>query len=155
MNRLEAIDGGGPRTSPRGLFAFGPFTLDPAAARLTKEGAVVRLQPLVFEVLHYLLKNRERVVSNDELLREVWRGATVRRGVVSWTVSRARQALGQAPASSAPIRTARKRGYQFVGLVHEEPAPRAGYHRLARLVRAALEREAGRGVPGRSLDSQR
>jgi DNA-binding winged helix-turn-helix (wHTH) protein len=135
-------------------FAFGDFTLDVAAFRLARSGAAVSLQPRVFEALRYLVEHRDRVVLRDELHRELWSGAKVAKNAVWWTVSRLRTALGQSKAAHSPIRTVRKRGYQFVAPVHvaermrsadevsdarmRPRALRAAYKQLATRVRAAL-----------------
>jgi DNA-binding winged helix-turn-helix (wHTH) protein len=139
-------------------FAFGDFTLDVATFRLVRCGATVSLQPRMLEALRYLIEHRDRVVMGDELLRELWSGANVPKSAVWWTVSRLRTALGQSKAAHSPIRTLRKRGYQFVAPVHvvariesgddvpdarvRPRALRTAYERLTSMVRDTLMADA-------------
>ena len=52
----------------KGLYAFGPFRLDPTRRVLTRDGARVAMPPKIFDTLLYFLENPDRVVSKDELL---------------------------------------------------------------------------------------
>lgn len=54
------------------IYAFHDCVLDTALYTLTRAGKVTRLRPKVFQVLQYLLDNREQVVSKHDLLEAVW-----------------------------------------------------------------------------------
>jgi DNA-binding winged helix-turn-helix (wHTH) protein len=96
-------------------FAFDVFELDTARFELRRDGHVQEAQPKVLRLLEYLIRHRERAVSGEELLRELWPEATVTSGSVKRAVLGARQALGDTPdGSSTSIRTVRGLGYQFV-----------------------------------------
>ena len=58
-------------------FAFGDYRLDPDRRELTRGGGPVALAPLAFDLLLYLLRNREHVVSKDDLFDAVWAGRIV------------------------------------------------------------------------------
>ena len=102
-------------------FEFSEFELDLERYELRRGGKSIRLQPRIFDVLSYLVENRERVVGKEELLNAVWRGEHVNKTAVPWAMSRARKALGQSEHAAAPIETVRGRGYRFV-----EPVRRIG-----------------------------
>src|SRR5262245_42800513 len=78
---------------------FQTFEIDEDARELRAGGRVLPLQPRVFDLLLYLAKNRERVVSKDELLDTIWPGVTVADGSLQRAVSLARAALAEAGAS--------------------------------------------------------
>src|SRR5690348_11793756 len=99
------------------LFEFSEFELDLERYELRRAGKPIRLQPRIFDLLSYLVENRERIVGKEELLNALWRGEHVNKTAVPWAMSRARKALGQSLHAAAPIETVRGRGYRFVGPV--------------------------------------
>ena len=56
------------------LYSFEDFSLDTARRELRRRGVLVPLQPQVFDLLEFLIRNRERVVSKDDMLAAVWNG---------------------------------------------------------------------------------
>jgi DNA-binding winged helix-turn-helix (wHTH) protein len=98
-------------------YSFGPFFLDVACFRLLKEGREVPVQPRAFDTIRYLIEHRHRVVPPGELVEQVWSGANVTPNAVPWVISRARRVLGQPSSADSPIRTVRRRGYQFTASV--------------------------------------
>jgi DNA-binding winged helix-turn-helix (wHTH) protein len=58
-------------------FAFEDCVLDPDRRELTRGSEVVSLSPKAFDLLVHLVRNRERVVSKDDLLQAVWEGRIV------------------------------------------------------------------------------
>lgn len=101
------------------IFRFLDFELDVAAHELRREGIVVDLQPRVYSVLEYLVRHRERAVSKDELLAEVWVDAVVGDSSVQRAVSLLRASLGD----SQCIRTVPRHGYRFAAAVDVDAAP--------------------------------
>ena len=77
-----------------GMWLLGPYRLDPVSFSLERGGDPVALQRRPFDLLLYLVARRDRVVSRDELLREVWGGLSVVDGAVSTAVYEVRAALG-------------------------------------------------------------
>ena len=94
-------------------FVFGQFELDPARRELRVEGKAQALQPQVFDLLLYLVKNHERVVPKRELLEALWPDTIVTESSIQRAVSLARSALGE--RGPALIQTFPRQGYRFVG----------------------------------------
>ncbi|MEM8608188.1 MAG: alpha/beta fold hydrolase [Myxococcota bacterium] len=101
-------------------FAFESFELDPALRELRVDGKVAALQPQVFDLLVYLVENRERVVSKHELLESLWPDSVVTESSLQRAVSLARSALGERGA--ALIQTFPRQGYRFTGAIAEKKA---------------------------------
>ena len=100
---------------PRG-YRFDEFTLDLARRRLTGAGP----EPLVlsgraFEVLAFLLANRDRMVSKRELMDAAWPRMVVEENNLTQAISGLRRALGDSRDTPRFIATIAGRGYQFVG----------------------------------------
>jgi predicted ATPase/DNA-binding winged helix-turn-helix (wHTH) protein len=98
-------------------FQFGNCELDLDRVELRVDGAVRAVEPQVFDVLAVLLKHRDRVVSKDELLDEVWQHRFVSESSLTSRIKSARQAIGDDGQAQRLIRTVHGRGYQFVGEV--------------------------------------
>jgi TolB-like protein len=111
-------------------YAFEDYVLDPDRRELMRCSAPIALGPQVFDLLLYLLRNREHVVSKDELLDQVWGGRTVSESTLTSHVNAARKAIGDSGQEQRLIRTIARKGFRFVGDVREsEPAsgpPNAG-----------------------------
>lgn len=91
---------------------FPSFEIDEPARELRTGNRVLPLQPRVFDLLVYLVKNRERVVSKDELLDTLWANVIVADGSLQRAISLARTALAEAGAADM-IRTYARKGYRF------------------------------------------
>jgi DNA-binding winged helix-turn-helix (wHTH) protein len=119
-------------------YEFQGFRLDDERRELTFEGDEVSIQPKVFDVLLYLVEQRDRVVSKDELLDELWPGVAVADGSLKRAISLARSALRRGEAAHL-IRTYATQGYRFADEVRtiatEDP-------RLLTKARAAFEAHA-------------
>ena len=102
-------------TPARGL-AFGLFTLDAAERLLLKEGRVVPLTPKAFDLLAVMVRNAGRLLSKDELIKEVWPDAFVEESNLTYNVFTIRKALGEVEADRY-IETVPRRGYRFVAPV--------------------------------------
>lgn len=98
------------------------FTIDTDCYRvLGTDGEVVPAEPKVFDLLVYLLRHRERVVTREELFQTVWEGREVSDATLSNHVMGARRLLGDSGEAQRAIQTVRGRGYQFVAPVREMP----------------------------------
>ncbi len=104
-------------------YHFGSFTLNVGQRRLVDGDAFVPVEPKVFDVLHFLIQNRDRVVAREELLAHCWPNAVVSDGTLSRCLSRIRLALGQPREADVPIQTLHGIGYRFVGDVVTDEAP--------------------------------
>ena len=99
-------------------FRFGGFELDLAKVELRADGELRPLEPQVFALIAYLVENRDRLVSRDELLEKVWDGRMVSDSALASRVKTARRALGDDGRSQQVIRTIHGQGYRFVAEVH-------------------------------------
>ncbi len=100
-------------------FAFGEFDLETELQTLRRDGAEIHLAKRPFCVLLYLIENRERVVSRDELLNKFWDGHDVYDDALRKCVGAIRKALDDLGKSPRFIETRRGSGYRFVGAVSE------------------------------------
>jgi adenylate cyclase len=104
------------------MFRFGDFQLDLDRYELSRDGDVVKTEPRVLEVLHYLIERRERVVPKEELLDAIWSDVHVSESALTTTIRDARRALGDSPGEPRWIKTVYGRGFRFVGdLLLDEP----------------------------------
>jgi adenylate cyclase len=101
------------------LYSFEDFSLDTARRELRRGGAFIILQPQVFDLLEYVIRNRERVVSKDDLLAAIWNGRIVSESTLSTRINAARSAIGDSGEEQRLIRTAHGKGIRFVGTVRE------------------------------------
>jgi DNA-binding winged helix-turn-helix (wHTH) protein/pimeloyl-ACP methyl ester carboxylesterase len=103
-------------------FHFGDFVLDPGRRELRSGSKVFAVEPQVFDVLEFLIRNRARVVSKDDLLATVWGGRIVSDSAIAARINAARQAVGDDGREQRFIRTIPRKGFRFVGEVREEEA---------------------------------
>ncbi len=96
------------------IYTFGGFELDPDRFELRFQASPVHIEPQVFELLHYLIQHRERVVTKIELLDSIWGGAFVSESALTSRIKSARRAVDDTGRSQRVIRTVHRRGYQFV-----------------------------------------
>jgi pimeloyl-ACP methyl ester carboxylesterase len=105
------------------LFLFENFVLDASRRELRRKGALIPVEPQVFDLLIYLVRNRDRVVSKDDLIASVWNGRIVSESTLSTRINAARRALGDSGEVQRLIRTAQRKGLRFVGTVREAQVP--------------------------------
>lgn len=96
---------------------FEDFVLDMSRRELTLGGSEVALEPQVFDLLAYLIGERERVVDKDELVQQVWKGRTVSDSTIESRLSVLRKALHDDGRSQRLIRTYARKGVRFIGEV--------------------------------------
>jgi DNA-binding winged helix-turn-helix (wHTH) protein len=99
---------------------FGEYELDLSRFELRRSGQRVRVQPKVLDLLAYLIRNRERVVTKDELLAALWEGVVVSETALTQTVKEARRAVRDDGERQRVIQTVRGRGYRFALELEEE-----------------------------------
>ena len=98
-------------------YQFGDCELDPGLHELRRKGRVSAIEPKVFDLLLYLVENRDRMVSKDELNQRIWKGRFVSDASLSTCIKLARQAIGDNGKMQDYIRTVPCRGFRFVGSV--------------------------------------
>ena len=101
-------------------FRFEDHLLDLDRRELLCGGVGVSIEPQVFDLLEYLLRNRDRVVAKDELIATVWGGRIVSDSTLDSRINAARKALGDSGEKQRLIRTYPRKGVRFVGEAHEE-----------------------------------
>jgi TolB-like protein/Tfp pilus assembly protein PilF len=100
-------------------FAFGDCVLDPGRRELTRGSEVVSISPKAFDLLVHLVQNREHVVSKDDLLQAVWDGRIVSESTLTSHINAVRKAIGDSGEEQRLIRTLARKGFRFIGDVHE------------------------------------
>ncbi len=100
-------------------FLFGDCVLDPDRREFSRDGEVVAMGPQVFDLLTYLVNNRERVVSKDDLLAAVWGGRIVSESTLTSHINAVRKAIGDSGEEQHLVRTVARKGFRFVGIVRE------------------------------------
>ncbi|MGQ7957407.1 winged helix-turn-helix domain-containing tetratricopeptide repeat protein [Pseudomonas sp. SP16.1] len=106
-------------------YRFDEFEINIEHASLTRGNEEVSLEPRAYDLLLLLIRNRERVVSKDEIIEQLWRGRCTSDSAVTTCVKTLRKALQDDGDSQRFIRTLRGRGFRFVAQVSETPAASA------------------------------
>lgn len=107
------------------VYVFDDYSLDTDRRELRRRGSLVPVQPQVFDLLQYLISQRHRVVSKDDLIGAVWRGRIVSESTLSSRITEVRQAIRDSGEEQRLIRTMPRRGLRFVGEVYEQQSPTA------------------------------
>jgi DNA-binding winged helix-turn-helix (wHTH) protein/Tol biopolymer transport system component len=105
------------------VYLFGPFRVSVASLELSRNGQAVALPPKTFDTLVLLIANRQRVVTKEELLKTVWKGAFVTDDSLSQCISGLRKVLGDDPNQPSFVATIPRRGYRFIAPVETEVVP--------------------------------
>ena len=100
-------------------FAFGDHVLDTDRVELLKGAMPVAAEPQVFDVLFYLIRHQDRVVSAQELFDTIWKGRIVSDSTLTSRINAARHAIGDDGTAQRLIRTIPRKGYRFVGEARE------------------------------------
>jgi TolB-like protein/cytochrome c-type biogenesis protein CcmH/NrfG len=103
-------------------FLFADHTLDTDTRELCRSGTPISIQPQVFDLLTYLVQNRDRVVSKEDLLSALWGGRIVADSTLATHINAARRAIGDSGEEQTLIRTFARKGVRFVGKVQSSPA---------------------------------
>ena len=102
-------------------FCFADHTLDTERRELYRGSEPIAVEPQVFDLLIYLMENRDRVVSKDDLIASVWGGRIVSDSTLTSRVNAARKAVGDSGEEQKLIRTIARKGLRFVGEVRTPP----------------------------------
>jgi DNA-binding winged helix-turn-helix (wHTH) protein/TolB-like protein/Tfp pilus assembly protein PilF len=102
-------------------YQIAEFLIDTARFRISSGDVAVPVEPKVFDLLVYLIGHRDRVVTREELFKEVWDGREVSDATLSNHVKSARKVLGDSGELQSTIQTIRGRGYQFIAPVTVVP----------------------------------
>jgi len=86
-------------------YFFEDFALDTDRRELHRGADVVSIAPQVFDLLDYLIRNRERVVSKDDLINAVWNGRSVSDAALTTRLNVARTVIGDSGEEQRLIKT--------------------------------------------------
>jgi pimeloyl-ACP methyl ester carboxylesterase/DNA-binding winged helix-turn-helix (wHTH) protein len=100
-------------------FHFGGYSVDVDRRELRRGAELIDIGPQVFDLLVYLIRNRDRVVSKDDLLDAVWEGRIVSESTLASRINAARRAIGDTGADQTLIKTIARKGFRFIGEVEE------------------------------------
>jgi len=103
-------------------FVFDEIALDPALRELRRNERLVKIEPQVFDLLLFLIENRDRVVSKEDVLDGVWAGRVVSESALTSRITAVRKAIGDSGTEQRLLRTFPRKGYRFVGHVVEKLA---------------------------------
>ena len=103
------------------ILSFGDYEIDVERRELRRAKTLVHVEPQVFDLLVYLVENRDRVVSKDDLIASVWGGRIVSDSTLTSRINAARNAIGDSGRDKKLIRTIARKGLRFVGTVREQP----------------------------------
>ncbi|MBR0719671.1 winged helix-turn-helix domain-containing protein [Bradyrhizobium liaoningense] len=101
-------------------YLFEEYAFDTDRRELHRGALVVSVTPQVFDLLDYLIRNRERVVSKDELITAIWNGRSVSDAALTTRLNAARNAIGDTGEKQRLIKTLARKGFRFVGVVQEQ-----------------------------------
>ena len=124
-------------------FLFGDMVLDADRRELRSGSALIPIEPQVFDILNFLIRNRDRVVSKDDLLTAIWGGRLVSDSAIAARINAARRAVGDSGEQQHWIRTIARKGFRFVGHVSEDVGSRALTSRAK-----APDQQAPNGISG-------
>jgi len=101
-------------------FFFSDLVLDSDRRELRRGSELIPVQPQVFDLLLYLVQNRDRVVGKDDLNAAIWGGRVVSESTLTSRINAARKAIGDSGDSQMLIRTIARKGFRFVGAVQRQ-----------------------------------
>ena len=96
-------------------FEFSDYSLDVGRRELRRGASLIQIEPQVFDLLVYLIENRERVVTKDDLIASVWGGRIVSESTLTSRITAVRKAVGDTGERQHLIRTMSRKGIRFVG----------------------------------------
>jgi TolB-like protein len=104
------------------IYTFQDYSLDVERRELRRRTDLVPVEPQVLDLLQYLIRNRDHVVSKDELITAVWNGRIVSESALSSRITAVRHAVGDSGERQRLIRTIARKGFRFVADVQEQQA---------------------------------
>jgi len=99
-------------------FHFADYVLDTSRRELRLRSELIAVEPQVYDLLLYLVENRDRVVTKDNLIASVWGGRVTSDATLTSRIYAVRKAVGDSGQQQKLIRTIPRKGLRFVGEVH-------------------------------------
>src|SRR6266852_5310372 len=103
------------------IISFDDCEIDIERREFRRARMAVHVEPQVFDLLVYLTRNRDRVVSKDEIFASIWEGRIVSDSTLTSRINAARRAVGDSGRDQKLIRTIARKGLRFVGAVRTQP----------------------------------
>jgi TolB-like protein/Flp pilus assembly protein TadD len=100
-------------------YLFEEYAFDTARRELCRGPDLIAVTPQVFDLLDYLIRHRERVVTKDDLIGAIWNGRVVSDAALTTRLNAARCAIGDSGEEQRLIKTLPRKGFRFVGQVRE------------------------------------
>jgi DNA-binding winged helix-turn-helix (wHTH) protein/pimeloyl-ACP methyl ester carboxylesterase len=100
------------------IYTFENYCLDLNRRELRRGTEAIPMEPRVFDLLEFLVRNQDRVVNKDELIAAVWNGRIVSDSAITSRINAARRAIGDSGKQQRLIRTIARKGHRFIGEVH-------------------------------------
>ena len=101
------------------IYAFGDYELDTQLYELRCAGKLLKIEPQVFNVLTYLIQHRDRTITRQELLEQLWHESFINEAVLSYCIMAARKAVSDSGRTQRIIKTVHGRGFRFVAPLQE------------------------------------
>jgi TolB-like protein len=134
------------------VLTFGNHRLDLARRELRHGGEQVALEPRAFDLLAFLIQNRDRVVSKDDLLEAIWGGRIVSDSAITTRINAVRRALSDDGAAQRLIRTFSRKGFRFIGEITEQwEVPPSGRYKFGAI--GAIDQPSIAVLPFQSLSA--
>ena len=102
-------------------YLFEEYVFDTDLRELQRGAVVVSVTPQVFDLLDYLIRNRGRVVSKDDLINAIWNGRSASDAALATRLNAVRSAIGDSGQEQRLVKTLPRKGFRFVGPVLEAP----------------------------------
>jgi TolB-like protein len=102
------------------IYLFGDISLNVDRQELRRGADLVSVEPKVLDLLLFLIRSRERVVSKDDLIVNVWHGRIVSESTLTSRITAMRHAIGDSGRDQRFVRTIARKGLRFVGEVREQ-----------------------------------
>jgi adenylate cyclase len=101
-------------------YHFEGYVLDTDRRELRLRADLVSLEPQVFDLLAYLIQNRARVLTKEDLLAAIWEGRVISESTLTSRINAARRSIGDSGNQQRRIKTFPRKGIRFVAPVKEE-----------------------------------
>jgi TolB-like protein len=102
------------------IYLFGAYVLDTEKRELHRSNEPIPAEPQVFDLLEFLIRNRDHVVTKDDLVKSVWIGRIVSESTLTSRIAEVRRAVGDTGDHQQIIRTIARKGLRFVAEVREQ-----------------------------------
>jgi len=94
--------------------SFGSFTVDMNASKLLSGNTEIKLKSMEYKLLKYLVQNKNRIISKNELFENVWGDAITGDGTLNVHIRHLREKIEQNPTEPRYIKTVWGTGYEFI-----------------------------------------